>query len=182
MYPIYPNCFDVLTTNGIITEDLVGYVTGTPSVYLQNYVAQRGGVPSLPGQPLPDPLPNVPLQRTPVSDTYQTPEKTIYPPVNTVDDKNAKWNTAKKVLTGLFLGGLAVLGVVKGKDLYNKLKNFSANGNSVLNSIGNWFKNIGTKIKDGFKKIFKPQPQPQQSVPWYTKIIDSIKNLFKTKP
>ena len=45
MQPIYPNCFDLLTTHGVIHNDLVGYITGTPSAYLQNYVAQRGVVP-----------------------------------------------------------------------------------------------------------------------------------------
>ena len=29
--PIYPNCFDQLTTHGIVAEDVVGYITDSPS-------------------------------------------------------------------------------------------------------------------------------------------------------
>ena len=72
-HQFYPNCFDQLTTHGIVAEDVVGYITDSPSPYLQNYVAQRGGytpsvpwTPSIPGRVLPDPLPSVSPQGGPV--------------------------------------------------------------------------------------------------------------------
>ena len=75
MQPIYPNCFDLLTTHGVIHNDLVGYITGTPSPYLQQYVAQRGGVPLAPA-----PAPGVPaapqaqISQQPAADAYQKPQ------------------------------------------------------------------------------------------------------------
>ena len=94
--PLYANCFDRLTTNGVIAEDLMGYVTGTPSPYLQNYVTQRGGVPNLPGQILPDTLtpaigtPKQIKQSTnlPQGDTYNIAPKNIGPEI--LEPKNKK--------------------------------------------------------------------------------------------
>lgn len=180
MYPMYPNCFDLLTTHGVIAEDLVGYVTGNPSPYLQNYVAQRGGVPSLPGQPLPDPLPNVPLQRTPMADTYQLPAAPKSVPA-AFEDKSNSWNKTKKILAGLLLTGLAAFGIVKGRDLFVRIKNPSNTSSSWSSNIKTWFQNKASWLKNKFKK--NPQPQaPQPSVPWYTKFGNWFKNIFKTKP
>lgn len=90
MNPIYPNCFDLLTTHGIVADDVVGYITGEPSPYLQNYVAQRAGVPTVPGQILPDGLPNVPRRGEvygPKQDTYQpqTPPPLPEAPIRKTD-------------------------------------------------------------------------------------------------
>ena len=160
--PIYPNCFDQLTTHGIVAEDVVGYITDSPSPYLQNYVAQRGGytpsvpwTPSIPGRVLPDPLPSVSPQggpvmgyepprmqeRLPRGDVYQTVpnEREINHVV-----KNEKNNTWKKVAAGILLTGLAVFGIVKGRQIYKS-------GNAGLKNIGNWFSNAGNKIGNAFK-------------------------------
>lgn len=79
MQPIYPNCFDLLTTHGVIHNDLVGYITGTPSAYLQNYVAQRGGVPQTYAHTQTMPQPNVQIQQQPAADEYKNkkPENNI---------------------------------------------------------------------------------------------------------
>lgn len=121
--PIYPNCFDNLTTNGIVAEDVVGYITDTPSPYLQNYVAQRGWPPTqaLPGQVLPDPLPTLQNpQPLPKGDIYQSVQPK-HPDANTFVRKD-KYDTAKKAALGLLLTGLTVLGIVKGKKLISKLR------------------------------------------------------------
>lgn len=70
MQPLYPNCFDMLTMHGIIPDDLTGYVTGTPSPYLQNYVAQRGGIPQMPQMQIP---------QQPNNDVYQKPQGYVGP-------------------------------------------------------------------------------------------------------
>lgn len=122
-YPAYPNCFDNLTTNGIIAEDVVGYITDMPSPYLQNYVAQRGWAPTgqaLPGQILPDPLPHLQNpQPLPRGDIYQSVQPK--PPDTKTLVRKDKYETAKKVALGMLLTGLAVLGIVKGKKLWGKL-------------------------------------------------------------
>ena len=104
-YPIYPDCFDMLTTHGIVAEDVKGYITDKPSPYLQNYVAQRGWAPTLPGQILPDPLPTLP-------NPQPLPKGNIYPSVypqhpdkNTLVNKG-KYDTAKKIALGILLTGL----------------------------------------------------------------------------
>lgn len=117
--PMYPNCFDQLTTNGVIADDVVGYITGTPSPYLQGYVAQRGWNPSIPGQILPDPLPNAqPKTPLPNGDIYQTVPK---PDKNTFVKKD-KFETAKKIALACLLTGLGVMAVVKGKKCFNWIK------------------------------------------------------------
>lgn len=148
-YPIYPNCFDNLTTNGIIAEDVVGYITDVPSPYLQNYVAQRGWPPTMPGQILPDPLPTLP-NPTPL------PKGNIYPSVypqhpdqNTLVVKKNKYETAKKVALGVLLTALTVLGVVKGRNLINKLR-----GNPAPTTGTPWYQGIVNGAKNLWNKIF----------------------------
>lgn len=120
-YPMYPNCFDQLTTHGIVADDVMGYITDAPSPYLQNYVAQQGWNPSMPGQILPDPLPNVqPPQQLPRGDIYQSVNPK-HPDASTFVKKD-KYDTAKKVALGLLLTGLAVFGVMKGKSIIAKLR------------------------------------------------------------
>lgn len=183
MYPMYPNCFDMLTTHGVIGEDLVGYVTGNPSPYLQNYVTQRGGQPSLPGQPLPDPLPNVPLQRTPVADTMQNSHnQPVYQPIAVQEPKD-KWGTFKKVATGMLLAGLAVFGVINGKAIISKIKkslpapSASSTGKTWYQKVGDWFGKKINLIKNKFKNQGNPSTEP-----WYKKVGNWFKNLFTTKP
>lgn len=109
----------MLTMHGIIPDDLTGYVTGTPSPYLQNYVAQRGGVPSLPGQILPDPLPGVPqMQQQPVNDTYQKPQRyvdtTPQPYQEPSTQKKGKGNIWKSIAMSVILSVGASLLLAKG--------------------------------------------------------------------
>ena len=121
MNPIYPNCFDLLTTHGVVADDVVGYITGTPSPYLQNYAAQRAAVPTVPGQLMPEQLPNVPRRGEiygPEQDTFQ-PQTPPAPPA-TPQKKNG-WETAKKVAAGALIIGLGALGLYKGKALFDKL-------------------------------------------------------------
>lgn len=118
--PMYPNCFDALTTHGIVADDVVGYITDAPSPYLQGYVAQRGWAPNVPGQVLPDPLPTLPPKgQLPKGDVYQGVAK---PNENTFVKKN-KYETAKKVALACLLAGLAVFGVMKGKQCFSWIKN-----------------------------------------------------------
>lgn len=153
-YPIYPNCFDQLTTNGVIADDVVGYITDTPSPYLQNYVAQRGWQPQgqiLPGQILPDPLPNVqPHTPLPKGDVYQTVPNNLGPDTFVKKDKYKK---AKEVATGLLLVGLIALGIVKGKGLVNKILKKPPTTGTASGGTPKWCQNIGTSIKGGLKKV-----------------------------
>ncbi len=146
MYPIYPNSFDQLTTNGIIGEDLMNYVTGTPSPYLQNYIARRGGIPSLPGQMMPDGMPNLPNRYQPMQDRFDN--SPVYPMPQ--KDKNPMW---KKIAAAVLVGGLATLGIWKGGKLIGKLKKPAkppttpapaapAAGTPWYKKVGNWFKNL----------------------------------------
>lgn len=151
-YPIYPNCFDQLTTHGIVAEDVVGYITDTPSPYLQNYVAQRGWAPSLPGQVLPDPLPTLqPPNPLPKGDVYQTVQPK-HPDANTFVKKN-KYDTAKKVALGILLTGLAVLGIVRGKDLISRLRGTPPTPPPAGTTGPTWYQKIGTSIKNGLNAV-----------------------------
>lgn len=154
-YPIYPNCFDQLTTHGIVAEDVMQYITDVPSPYLQNYVAQRGWAPSMPGQIMPDPLPTLkPPQPLPKGNVYQTvyPQ---HPDHHTLAEEPKSHDRAKKIALSILLTGLAVLGVVKGKALVSKL----------------------------FKKGTPAQPAaPATTQPWYKSVSSWFKNLFKKKP
>ncbi len=118
-YPIYPNCFDQLTTHGVIADDAMQYITDVPSPYLQNYVAQRGWAPSMPGQVMPDPLPGMqPQQKLPRGDVYQK-----VPGANQEDFiKKNKYDTIKKVALGALAVGLGVFAIMKGKQGINWLK------------------------------------------------------------
>lgn len=164
---MYPNSFDMLTTHGIITEDLVGYVTDTPSPYLQNYVAQRGWNPTLPGQVLPDPLPNVQPKRQVVSDVYQ-PVKPYRPVIE--PQKKDKWGTFKKVVAAGLLIGLGGLGIYKGRKV-----------------IGDWWTKISTPSTSGKKDYWKnfcdwvkkPFQKTPGADPWYKKAWDWVCKPFK---
>lgn len=153
-YPMYPNCFDQLTTHGVIADDLVGYITDVPSPYLQNYVAQRGWPPSMPGQIMPDPLPNMqPPQRLPRGDVYQTipPQgPQAYPPY----PQQKPSNTWRKVALTALIVGLTALGLWKGKQGLNWLK-------------GKLSSNPPTPPP-------QPQPAPAGNTSWWQK----IKNYF----
>lgn len=165
-YPIYPDCFDMLTTHGIVAEDVKGYITDKPSPYLQNYVAQRGWAPTLPGQILPDPLPTLP-------NPQPLPKGNIYPSVypqhpdkNTLVNKG-KYDTAKKIALGILLTGLTVLGIVKGKNLISKLRGRPAPApgstpwyQTVWNGIKSGFTKIGDFFKNIWNKIFHKPPTP----------------------
>lgn len=169
MYPtasIYPNSFDMLTTHGIIAEDLVGYVTDTPSPYLQNYVAQRGWNPTLPGQVLPDPLPNVKPQQPLPKDVYQ-------PVLPKEPEKKDKYSTVKKLAAAALILGLGTFGIIKGsKWISNFIKK-----NPPSNPSGNtpWYKKFG----DWISKPFKTQAGQK---PWYQKFGDWVSKPFKSTP
>lgn len=114
--PVYPNCFDMLTTHGVIADDLVGYVTGYPSPYLQNYVAQRGGWnPGLPGRVLPDPLPGVPpMPPLPQNDVYQPTPQQQSPVISPeLPNKKMHSSTWKKIGLAILLSIGASLGIAK---------------------------------------------------------------------
>ena len=150
-YPVYANCFDRLTTNGVIAEDLVGYITDVPSPYLQNYVAQRGWAPSLPGRVLPDPLPTAPPPAPMSVPAGSMPVYTDIPRAsdlnpNTLEikDKNSGW---KKAALALLLTGLAVFGGVKS---YQLLKN---GGTGLRQSMSNMWHGFTNAVKTGFTKI-----------------------------
>ena len=167
-YPIYANCFDRLTTNGILVEDVVGYITGTPSPYLQNYVAQRGWPASLPGRILPDALPPAPMPAPMSVPAGSNPVYTNNPPSvsqnNTIPtniDKNTlvkkdKYETAKKIAAGALITGLVVFGAIKGVQLFKtggaSIKTMLSNG---WNKVKNFF-NVGTiktKLSNGWNKV-----------------------------
>lgn len=166
-YPVYANCFDRLTTNGILADDLVGYVTGAPSPYLQNYVAQRGLTASLPGQILPDTLPAVPpvgpisVNASSVGHTQSTnvPAYNDVPRVNSdTFTKKDEYSSLKKLAAGVLLSGLAAFGLYKGISLFRNggagfktaMNNFFTSINTAVKkaftSVGNFFKNLWNKI------------------------------------
>lgn len=158
--PIYPNCFDLLTTHGVVAEDVVGYITDQPSPYLQNYVAQRGGVPTIPGQILPDPLPGLPPQSPlPRTDVYQTtvPHQNTVPNQQTINNyvQNPKNNSWKKAALALLLTGIAGFGLYKFSSAIRGLRNGTAGTtNGFLQSIGNAFKSAGTAVVNFFKNLW----------------------------
>ena len=123
-YPILPNCFDQLTTHGIVAEDVMGYITDNPSPYLQNYVAQRGWPPTgqmLPGQLLPDPLPTLQNPRQlPKGDVYQSVQPK-HPDKNTLVVNKGKYDLVKTIAASILLSGLLTLGIIKGKNLWNRI-------------------------------------------------------------
>lgn len=170
MQPMYPSSFDMLTTHGIIADDLVGYVTGAPSPYLQQYVAQRGGVPMqgdiLPGQILPDNLPHVmqgaQIQQQPQADIYQNPD--INAPAQ--KDKTQMW---KKIAAGVLLTALVTFGAIKAKDFMKNMNIPPSNGSS--------FKSTMKKFGGGLKNVFVTKP-----VEFFKKTGTGIKNKFKKKP
>ena len=200
--PMYPSCFDQLTTNGIIAEDLVGYVTGTPSPYLQNYVAQRGGTPSIPGRTLPDTLtPAVPpKQPLPQGDIYNVAPKDIGP--NTLEPpQKHKINNIKEIATGLLLAGLAVFAFIKGKTVLSTLKNAFNNifkHTPTPPSGTPWFKNLGQNIINGGKKVLQTASKygktaiqtivkytkkaTKMIVTGFSKVCNFIKGLFHRTP
>lgn len=177
-YPLYANCFDRLTTNGILADDIMGYITGTPSPYLQNYVAQRGGLPMMPGQIMPDALPTAPMpapmsvpgyRQTPVQ--QQMPAGPVYKDIPRNIDQNTfvkqdKYSTIKKVAAGALITVLTVLGLYKGIALFKNggagfkaamsnawtgLKNLCSNGWSKAVSL---CKSGATKIVNFFKAMW----------------------------
>ena len=158
-YAMYPNCFDQLTTHGIIADDLVGYVTGTPSPYLQNYVAQRGWPPTMPGRIMPDPLPTMPPMQYPSqADSYQpqqapSPQANPQPypqkPQNTTVKKD-KLNTFNKIALGGLLVGLGVLGFFKGKQAFNWISSLIPTAPTSAPVTGNWFQRTWARIKNYF--------------------------------
>ena len=129
-YPMYANCFDRLTTNGILADDVIGYITGTPSPYLQNYVAQRGALPMMPGQIMPDALPTAPMPAPMSVPTYnqpampaQIPTGPVYNDIPRNIDQNTlvkkdKYATLKKTAAALLIAGLAGFGIYKGFALF----------------------------------------------------------------
>lgn len=164
-YPIYPNCFDQLTTHGVLADDVVGYITDMPSPYLQNYVAQRGWQPSLPGQVLPDPLPNVqPKTPLPQGSIYHDVPQNLGPQTF---EKKDNFKNAKNVATGLLLTGLIAFGIVKGKNFISKLfnKTTAAAGAATGTAAGTagtaggaaagvkWYQTLGASIKKGFNTV-----------------------------
>lgn len=184
--PIYANCFDRLTTHGIVAEDVMGYITGTPSPYLQNYVAQRGGAPynfSLPGQILPETLTPMIGPRTTPQQNSQLPQGSIYnnvapskiSPATLEPPKNKQINTIKQIAAGVLLTGLVIAGIFKGKTAISKLKTtfnnlFRSSGTSG-SSISSFFnkikqgtvnacKAVGTFFKNIWNKIFHRTPRP----------------------
>lgn len=160
--PIYPNCFDQLTTHGVVAEDVVGYITDKPSPYLQNYVAQRGWAPSMPGQILPDPLPTLqPPNPLPRNDVYQTVateqpvNKNGVPTGQQINNyvKNEHNNNWKKIAAGVLIAGVTAFGLYK----------------------------LGGAIKSLFGRTPAPAPAPTGGgTPWYSQIGQSLKNICKS--
>lgn len=177
MNPIYPNCFDLLTTHGIVADDVVGYITGNPSPYLQNYASQRAGVPTVPGQIMPEQLPNVPRRGEvygPEEDIFQ-PQPQTMPPA--APQKKNGWDTAKKVAAGLLIAGLAGFGIYKGKGLIDKLfKSAPKPAPAPTPSSNPWYKQAGTWISSKYKAASA----------WVgakaTAVGDWFKNIFTKKP
>ncbi len=189
-YPMYANCFDRLTTNGIIADDVVGYVTGTPSPYLQNYVAQRGFVPTMPGQIMPDALPTLPPQM-PMSVAGMAPNMSqqtapttgsIYKDiprdigVDTLKPKS-KNETIKKIVAGVLIGGLAAFGIYKGVNLFkNGGVGFKAAMTNFWNSLKSGCSTIGSKILSSLKSAWTYCIGACKS--GFQKIGNFIKNLW----
>ena len=120
-YPMYPSSFDRLTTNGIITDDLWGYVTGQPSPYLQHYTAQMGGVPNLSYGPYSQVMPQARNNQVlPQGSIYNDIPRNIGPdtliPKSKTDIKKIK-----QVATAILLGGLAIFGIIKGRNWIKSL-------------------------------------------------------------
>lgn len=200
--PMYPSCFDHLTTNGIIAEDLVGYVTGMPSPYLQNYVAQRGGTPSLPGRILPDTLtPAVPPQKPlPQGDIYNVAPKDIGPQTLEPPNKH-KIDNIKKIATGVLLAGLTVFAFVKGKTAFSAIKNAFTRifkHTPTPPSGTSWLKNVKQSLVNGGKKIVQTvskygklaiqtivkyaKKAANLAVTGFNKVCNLVKNLFHKTP
>ena len=185
-YPMYANCFDRLTTNGILADDVMGYITGTPSPYLQNYVAQRGGLPMMPGQIMPDALPTAPTPAPMSVPAYnqaitqpQMPTGPVYKDIPRNIDQNTlvqkdKYSTIKNVAAALLIAGLASFAIYKGVTLFKNggagfkaamsnawtgVKNLCSNGWS---KAVNLCKSCATKVSNFFKtmwnKIFHRTP------------------------
>ena len=173
MNPIYPNCFDLLTTHGIVADDVVGYITGTPSPYLQNYVAQRTAAPEVPGHIMPSQLPNLPHRGEvygPQQDTFHHEPKPDVPPA---PQKKKGWETAKKIAAGALIIGLSALGIFKGKALYNKFfkSGSAASGTpwykragqwiqTKFNAAKNWVASKASAVGSWFKNAFSHKPSP----------------------
>lgn len=175
-YPVYANCFDRLTTNGVLVDDVVGYITGTPSPYLQNYVAQRGWPASLPGRVLPDAMPPAPMPAPMSVPAGSNPVYTNNPPAapnnnnaiptNINKDtlvKKDKYATAKKIAAGALITGLVVFGAIKGVQL------FRSGGTAVRTSISNAW----TAIKNGCATAWNATKN------WCTNAARSVGNFFK---
>lgn len=179
-YPMFANCFDRLTTNGILVDDVVGYITGTSSPYLQNYVAQRGGMmPSLPGQILPSAMPPAPAPApmavpgfAPTNTPRPVPNGPIYKDIpkdlneNTFVKKD-KYSTIKKIATGVLITGLAAFGLYKGFAL------FKNGGAGFKTAMTNCFK----QIKKSCRKVIV-------GIKWHTRhqsynIKNSLKNYIQ---
>ncbi len=113
MQPIYPNCFDMLTTHGIIHNDLVGYVTGTPSPYLQQYAARKGAATPVMSQTA---APSGAVLQQPVQpDVYQKPASQTPPQAPTLHSHNPKNNNIwKSIAMTLILSVGASLLLAKG--------------------------------------------------------------------
>jgi len=177
-YPMYANCFDRLTTNGILVDDVMGYITGQPSPYLQNYVAQRGGWPTLPGQIMPDALPGAPAPAPmavqgsyPQKQQTQMPNGSIYKDIPTNLDqntfvKNDKYEKYKKIGAGLLLGGLIGLG------LFHGVKLFRNGGKGFKQMLANSWQSIKKSCKKGWKSSVKFLKTA------YTKTINFFKNMW----
>lgn len=162
---IYPNCFDLLTTHGIVADDVVGYITDQPSPYLQNYVAQRGWPPSVPGQILPDALPAAPapapLPRNNVYQTVATEQPRNpqgVPDKNQINDfvkqpKNDGW---KKAALVILLTGLSAFGLYKLGAGIKAIKNgtWTTSAGNFFKNIGNSLKSAGTAIANFFKNLW----------------------------
>lgn len=154
--PIYPNCFDQLTTHGIVAEDVMGYITDQPSPYLQNYVAQRGWAPSIPGQVLPDPLPTMqppnPLPRNDVYQTVASEQQNAVPNQQNINNyvQNPRNNGWKKAAAAILLTGLAAFGLYK---FGGALKTILGRTPASPSGTPSWLKNIGTSISNMGTKV-----------------------------
>lgn len=185
-YPMFANCFDRLTTNGILVDDVVGYITGTPSPYLQNYVAQRGGMmPSLPGQILPPAMPPAPAPApmtvpgfTPTYNNIQTPNGPNYKDIpkdlnEKTFAKQDKYSTIKNITTGILIVGLATLGIYKGITLF---RNRGAGIKTAMKNCLKPIKSIYQKIKTGIKS--KTQHAHLNIKNYIPKIGNFFKNIW----
>lgn len=161
-YPIYPNCFDQLTTHGVVADDVVGYITDKPSPYLQNYVAQRGWAPSMPGQIMPDPLPTVkpptPLPRTDVYQTVATEQPVQnngLPTQQQIKDyvRNEHSNNWAKLATGVLLAGLTAFGMYKFSGAVRSLLKPTPAPTPTTAGTTSWYDKIGQTAKAAFDTV-----------------------------